>query len=33
MMDANFRDLIDGSIVIIYMDDIFIFAKDLKALE
>jgi len=28
MMDAIFSDMIDGSIVIIYMDDIFIFAPD-----
>ena len=33
MMDETFRDLIDGSIVNIYMDNIFIFAKDLKTLE
>ena len=28
MMDSIFADMIDGSIVIIYMDDIFIFAPD-----
>ena len=33
MMDATFRDLIDARIIIIYMDDIFLFAKDLKSLE
>ena len=33
MMDAIFKDLIDGCVVIIYMDDIFLFAKDLKTLE
>lgn len=32
-MDATFRDLIDENIVIIYMDNIFIFAKDLETLE
>ena len=33
MMDTTFRDLIDAGIVIIYMDDIFLFAKDLKSLK
>ena len=33
MMDATFRDLIDAGIVIIYMDDIFLFAKDPNLLE
>ena len=33
MMDATFKDLIDENIVIIYMDNIFIFAKDLKTLK
>jgi hypothetical protein len=33
MMDSIFEDLIDECVVIIYMDDIFIFAKDLKTLE
>jgi hypothetical protein len=33
MMDSMFEDLIDGCIVIIYMDDIFLFAKDRKTLE
>lgn len=33
MMDSIFADLIDGCIVIIYMDDIFIFAKNLNDLE
>ena len=28
MMDAIFNDMIDESIVIIYMDDIFLFAPD-----
>ena len=28
MMDEIFVDMIDGGIVIIYMDDIFIFAPD-----
>jgi len=33
MMDSIFMDLIKGCIVIIYMDDMFIFDKDLKNLE
>src|ERR1700675_4191029 len=33
MMDSIFEDLISGCIVIIYMDDIFLFAKDQKTLE
>ena len=28
-MDATFKDLIDEGIIIIYMDDLFLFAKDL----
>ena len=32
MMDNIFADLIDGNIVIIYMDDVFIFARDEKTL-
>ena len=32
MMDAIFEDLIDSCIVIIYMDDIFLFAKTLEEL-
>ncbi|HET6992229.1 MAG TPA: reverse transcriptase family protein, partial [Bacteroidia bacterium] len=33
MMDSIFGDLIEGCIVIIYMDDIFLFAKTLQQLE
>ena len=33
MMDAIFRDLTNACLVIIYMDDIFLFAKDPKTLE
>ena len=33
MMDSIFGDLIEGCIVIIYMDDIFLFAKTLEQLE
>ena len=33
MMGATFRDLIDAGIIIIYMDDIFLFAKDPTSLE
>ena len=33
MMDDVFGDLIDACLVIIYMDDIFLFAKDQKMLE
>jgi hypothetical protein len=33
MMDSMFQDLTDECIVIIYMDDIFLFAKDPKTLE
>ena len=33
MMDATFKDLIDEGIIIIYMDDLFLFAKDLTILE
>ena len=33
MMDATFKDLIDKGIIIIYMDDLFLFAKDLMSLE
>ena len=33
MMDDIFGDLIDVCLVIIYMDDIFLFAKDKKTLE
>ena len=33
MMDATFKDLIDEGIIIIYMDDLFLFAKDLTSLE
>ena len=33
MMDSIFGDLIDESIVIIYMDDIFLFAKTKESLE
>ena len=33
MMDSIFGDLIEGCIVIIYMDDIFLFAKNPQDLE
>ena len=33
MMDSMFRDLINEGIIIIYMDDLFLFAKDLVSLE
>ena len=33
MMDTTFKDLIDEGIIIIYMDDLFLFAKDLTSLE
>ena len=33
MMDAMFKDLIEEGIIIIYMDDLFLFAKDLTSLE
>ena len=33
MMDATFKDLIDEGIIIIYMDNLFLFAKDLMSLE
>ena len=33
MMDATFKDLIDEGIIIIYMDDLFLFTKDLTTLE
>jgi Reverse transcriptase (RNA-dependent DNA polymerase) len=33
MMDSIFKDLIEESIVIIYMDDIFLFAKTPEELE
>ena len=33
MMDSIFGDLIEDCIVIIYMDDIFLFAKSLEQLE
>ena len=33
MMDSIFGDLIEGCIVIIYMDDIFLFAKTLEQLN
>jgi hypothetical protein len=33
MMDSIFTDLIDGLIGIVYMDDVFLFAKDLPTLE
>ena len=33
MMDTTFKDLIDEGKIIIYMDDLFLFAKDLKSLE
>ena len=33
MMDATFKDLIEEGIIIIYMDDLFLFTKDLTSLE
>ena len=33
MMDVTFKDLIDEGIIIIYMDDLFLFTKDLVSLE
>ena len=33
MMDATFKDLINEGIIIIYMDDLFLFAKDITSLE
>ena len=33
MMDSIFQDLTDACIIIIYMDDIFLFAKDCHTLE
>ena len=33
MMDSIFEDLIEGHIIIVYMDDIFLFAKTLAELE
>ena len=33
MMDTTFKDLIDEGIIIIYMDDLFLFTKDLTSLE
>ena len=33
MMDSIFQDLMDACIIIIYMDDIFLFAKDCHTLE
>ena len=33
MMDTTFKDLIDEGKIIIYMDDLFLFAKDLTSLE
>jgi Reverse transcriptase (RNA-dependent DNA polymerase) len=33
MMDSIFKDLIEESVVIIYMDDIFLFAKTPQELE
>ena len=33
MMDTTFKDLIDEGKIIIYMDDLFLFAKDLVSLE
>ena len=33
MMDDFFQDLIEEKIVIIYMDNIFLYAKDEEALE
>ena len=33
MMDATFKDLIDEGIIIIYMDNLFLFAKDLTSLK
>jgi hypothetical protein len=33
MMDSNFADMIEGCIVIVYMDNILIFAKTQEDLE
>ena len=33
MMDSWFRDLINEGVIIIYMDDLFLFAKDLVSLR
>ena len=33
MMDSIFTDLINDLVVIVYMDDVFLFAKDLQTLE
>ena len=33
MMDATFKDLIDEGIIIIYMENLFLFAKDLVSLK
>ena len=33
MMDVTFKDLIDEGKITIYMDDLFLFAKDLMSLE
>ena len=33
MMDATFKDLIDEEKIIIYMDDLFLFTKDLTSLK
>ena len=33
MMDSIFKDMIEGTLIIVYMDDILIFAKTQKELE
>ena len=33
MMDTTFKDLINEGIIIIYMDNLFLFTKDLTSLE
>jgi len=33
MMDSIFDDMITGTLIIVYMDDMFIFHKDLKILK
>jgi len=33
MMDSIFDDMITGTLIIVYMDDMFIFHKDLKVLK
>ena len=33
MMDTMFKDLIEEGIIIIYMDDLFLFAKNLTSLK